>query len=136
MGMLRGSGGMPGTGTLLAAARVAAPFLCAASAAASASLVVARFRAGLLFRRNLLGETLATTGPAGGCTLGLAGWRRGVASVSASVKRLDACTSAFPSHCRCSTIAAHPMAVASAASRAASAAVSAAASTRVRSAAC
>ena len=72
-GVLRGGGGVPGIRTLLAAARVAAPFFCAASAAASASLVVALFRVGLLFRRiDLLGVTLATTDSAGGCSLGLA----------------------------------------------------------------
>ena len=116
---------MPCARTLLAAARVAAPFLCAASAAASASLVVALLRVGLPFRRaDLLGATLATAHPAGGCTaglvglgwarilVGLEGWRLGVVSLSASLKTVDACTSALPSHCRCSTIAAHPIAVA------------------------
>ena len=118
---------MPCARPLLAAARVAAPFLCAASAAASASLVVvALFPVGLPFRRaNLLGEALATARPAGGCTaglvalgwaartlVGLEGWRLGVVSLSASLSKVDACTSALPSHCRCSTIAAHPMAAA------------------------
>ena len=117
---------MPCARTLLAAARVAAPFLCAASAAASASLVVvALFPVGLPFRRaDLLGAALATARPAGGCTaglvglgwartlVGLEGWRLGVASLSASLSKVDACTSALPSHCRCSTIAAHPIAVA------------------------
>jgi len=124
MSLLRGSEGVPCARTLLAAARVAAPFLCAASAAASASLVVTLFRVGLPFRRaDLLGATLATAHPAGGCTaglvglgwartLGLEGWRLGVVSLSASLKTVDACTSALPSHCRCSTIAAHPIAVA------------------------
>ena len=78
MSLLRGSEGVPCARPLLAAARVAAPFLCAASAAASASLVVvALFPVGLPFRRaNLLGEALATARPAGGCTAGLValGW--------------------------------------------------------------
>ena len=103
MSLLRGSEGVPCARTLLAAARVAAPFLCAASAAASASLVVALFRVGLPFRRaDLPGATLATAHPAGGCTpglglgwartLGLEGWRLGVVSLSASLKKVDACT--------------------------------------------
>ena len=127
MSLLRGSEGVPCVRPLLAAARVAAPFLCAASAAASASLVVvALFPVGLPFRRAdlLLGAALATARPAGGCTaglvglgwartlVGLEGWRLGVVSLSASLKTVDACTSALPSHCRCSTIAAHPIAVA------------------------
>ena len=68
MGVLRGGGGvLPGIRTLLAAARVAAPFFCAASAAASASLVVALFRwlgVGLLFRRIELGDTPSIELPA------------------------------------------------------------------------
>ena len=60
MSLLRGSEGVPCARALLAAARVAAPFLCAASAAASASLVVvALFPVGLPFRRaDLLGAPL------------------------------------------------------------------------------
>ena len=59
MSLLRGSEGVPCARPLLAAARVAAPFLCAASAAASASLVVALLRVGLPFRRaDLLGAAL------------------------------------------------------------------------------
>ena len=62
MSLLRGSEGVPCARTLLAAACVAAPFLCATSAAASASLVVALLRVGLPFlvrRADLLGAALA-----------------------------------------------------------------------------